>query len=97
MTFSSDNPLRFRNDLEQNNDIKKNRQRLLIRKRTKEINLRLNKLGADDKYHEKLRNVLQCLPIEQVEKYVEFDKSVNPEDIVYRKHIFNRYGTIMSF
>ena len=77
--------------------ILKNRQRLLIRKRTKGINLEVNKLGTDDKYHKKVRNVLLYLPKEQVEKYVEIDKSMNPEDIVYRKHNFDRYGTVMSF
>ena len=77
--------------------ILKNKQRLLVRKRTKGINLEVNKLGTDDKYHEKVRNVLLYLPKEQVEKYVEIDKSMNPEDIVYRKHNFDRCGTVMSF
>ena len=37
------------------------------------------------------------LPKEQVEKYVEIDKRMKPEDLVYRKHNFNRYQTIISF
>ena len=67
------------------------------RKRTKEINLELDQLITDYKYHEKVKNTLLYLPKKQVEKYVEIDKSMNPEDIVYREHNFNRYVTIMSF
>ena len=53
--------------------------------------------GTDEKYREKVENSLLYLPKEQVEKYVETDKSMNPEDLVYGKHNFNRYGTITSF
>ena len=53
--------------------------------------------GTDEKYREKVENALLYLPEEQVEKYVETDKSMNPEDLVYGKHDFNRYGTIISF
>ena len=67
------------------------------RKRTKEINLELDQLITDYKYHEKVKNALLYLPKEQVEKYVEIDKRMNPEDIVCREHNFNRYVTIMSF
>ena len=35
---------------------------------------------------EKVRNPLLYLPKEQVEKYVEIDKSMNPEDLVYAKY-----------
>ena len=35
MTFSSDNPLRFRNDLEQNNDIKKKQTEAINKKEDK--------------------------------------------------------------
>ena len=52
--------------------------------------------GTDEKYREKVKNSLLYLPKEQVEKYVETDKSMNPEDLVYGKHNFNRYGTITS-
>ena len=44
-----------------------------------------------------MRNALLYLPKERVEKYVEIEKSMNPEDLVYGKHNFNRYGTIISF
>ena len=44
-----------------------------------------------------MRNVLLYLPKEQVEEFVEIDKSMNPEGLVNGKHNFNRYGTIISF
>ena len=36
-------------------------------------------------------------PKEQVEKHTEIDKRMKPEDLVYGKHNFSRYGTIISF
>ena len=44
-----------------------------------------------------MRNALLYLPKEQVEKYVEINKRMKPEDLVYGKQNFNRYGTIISF
>ena len=44
-----------------------------------------------------MRNASLYLPNEQVEKYVQVDKRMNPEDLIYRKHNFNRYETIVSF
>ena len=37
------------------------------------------------------------LPKKQVEKHVEIDKRMNREDLVYGKHNFNRYGTVIFF
>ena len=68
-----------------------------MRKKTKEINSWKTIIGKDEKYHEKVRNVLLYLPKEQVEEFVEIDKSMNPEGLVNGKHNFNRYGTIISF
>ena len=44
-----------------------------------------------------MNNALLYSSKEQVEKYVEIDKRIKPEDLVYGKHNFNRYGTIISF
>ena len=44
-----------------------------------------------------MRNALLYLPKERGKKYVEIDKSMNPEDLVYGKHNFNGYGTTISF
>ena len=54
-------------------------------------------IWTDEKYCEKVGNALLYLPKEQVEKCVEIDKSMNPEDLVYGKYNFNRCGTIKSF
>ena len=68
----------------------KNRQRLIIRKK-KRNKLLKTIIRTDKKYCKKVRNALTFLPKKQVEKYVEIDKSKNPEDMVYGKHNFNRY------
>ena len=44
-----------------------------------------------------MRNALLYLPKEQVEKYVEIDKRMQPEDLVYGTHNFNKYKTVISF
>ena len=44
-----------------------------------------------------MENALFYLPKEQVGKYVEINKRVKSEDLVYGKHNFNRYGTALSF
>ena len=43
-----------------------------------------------------MRNAFLYFPKEQVEKYVEIDKRMKPEDVVYGKRNFDRYGTIKS-
>ena len=43
-----------------------------------------------------MSNALLYLPKEQVEKYIKIDKIMKPEDLVFGKHNFNRYGTITS-
>ena len=43
-----------------------------------------------------MSNALLYLPKEQVEKYIKIDKITKPEDLVFGKHNFNRYGTITS-
>ena len=44
-----------------------------------------------------MSDALLYLIKEQVQKYVEIDKRMKPEDLVYRKHNLNRYGTIIFF
>ena len=44
-----------------------------------------------------MENALLYLPKKQVEKYGEIDKRMKPENLVYRKHNFIRYGTVISF
>ena len=44
-----------------------------------------------------MENALRFLPKEQVEEYVEIDKRMKPEDLVYGKHSLNIYGTVISF
>ena len=44
-----------------------------------------------------MRKTFLYLTKEQVEKLVEIDKSMNPEDLVYGKHSFNRYGIIIFY
>ena len=44
-----------------------------------------------------MENVLIHLSKEQIEKYVEIYKRINPEDLVYRKQNVNRYRTVISF
>ena len=53
--------------------------------------------GTDEKYLDKVSNALLYLPKEQVEKYLEIDKRLKAEHLVYGKHNFSRYGTIISF
>ena len=36
------------------------------------------------------------MPKEQAEKIAEIDKRIKREDLIYQKHNFNRYGTIIS-
>ena len=44
-----------------------------------------------------MENALRFLPKEQVEEYVETDKRMKPEDLVYGKHSLNIHGTVISF
>ena len=44
-----------------------------------------------------MENALRFLPKEQVEEYVEIDKRMKPEDLVYGKHSLNIHGTVISF
>ena len=44
-----------------------------------------------------VRMVLLSLPKKQVEEYVGIDKTMKPEDLVYGKYNFNRYGTVIIF
>lgn len=50
----------------------------------------------DERYHDKLENDLFHLFKEQVEKYFEIDKRMKPEDLVYGKHNFSIYGTVVA-
>ena len=43
-----------------------------------------------------MENDLLYLFIEQVEEYVEIDKGMKPEDLVYGNHNFKRYRTVIS-
>ena len=72
----------------------KNRQRLLIRIEKKWTLKKI--IGTDEKYRDKKRNALLYLPKEQAEKIAEIDKRIKREDLIYQKHNFNRYGTIIS-
>ena len=54
-------------------------------------------IGTDEKNRVKVKNALVYLPKEHVEKYVQIDKRMNPEDLVIAKNNFSRYGTIISF
>ena len=49
----------------------KNRQSLLIRKKTKLLE---TIVGTDEKYRDKMNNALLYLPKRQVEKFAEIDK-----------------------
>ena len=44
-----------------------------------------------------MRNALVYLSKEPAEIYVEIDKRMKAEDLIYEKHNFNRYRTIMYF
>ena len=44
-----------------------------------------------------MKNTLLYLTKEQLEKYVEINKRMKPEYVVYEKHNFNRYRRIISF
>ena len=44
-----------------------------------------------------MRNALVYLLKEPAEIYVEIDKRMKAEDLIYEKHNFNRYRTIMYF
>lgn len=50
----------------------------------------------DERYRDKLENDLFHLFKEQVEKYFEIDKRMKPEDLVYGKHNFSIYGTVVA-
>ena len=50
----------------------------------------------DERYRDKVENDLFYLFKEQVEKYFEIDKGMKPEDLVYGKHNFSIYGTIIA-
>ena len=55
-------------------------------------------IGTDEKYWDKVENALLYLHKKrQVEKYVETDKRMKPEGLIYGKHNFNRYGMVISF
>ena len=43
-----------------------------------------------------MENVLIHLSKEQIEKYVEIYKKMNPGDLVYGKQNVNKYGTVIS-
>ena len=66
----------------------------VIKKQTEVVNKKEDKrnkllktiIRTDEKYCEKVKHALLYLPKEQVEKYVNIDKSMNPEDLVCRKH-----------
>ena len=77
----------------------KKRQRLSIKKKKEDKRNKLLKtiIGTDEKYCHKVSNTLLYLNKEQAEKYAEIDKRMRPEDLVYGKHNFNRYGTIIPF
>ena len=47
-------------------------------------------------YHDKGTNALIYLPKEEVEKYIEIDKNIRSEDLIYGKHNFNRYWTMIA-
>ena len=44
-----------------------------------------------------MKNTLLYLTKEQLEKYVEINKRMKPEYVIYEKHNFNRYRRIISF
>ena len=74
------------------------KQRAVIyKKKDKRNKLLKTIIGTDEKYRDQVRNTLLCLPKEQVKKYVEIDKRMKLEDLVYEKHNSNIYGTIISF
>lgn len=50
----------------------------------------------DEKYRDKVGNDLFYLFKEQVQKYFEIEKRMKPEDLVYGKHNFSIYGTIIA-
>ena len=50
----------------------------------------------DEKYRDKLENDLFHLFKEQVEKYFEIEKRMKTEDLVYGKHNFSIYGTVVA-
>ena len=80
------------------------KQTNVIKKHTEVINKKEDKrnkllktiIRTDEKYPDKMRNAFLYSPKEQVEKYVEIDKRMKPEDVVYGKRNFDRYGTIKS-
>ena len=74
----------------------------VIQKQIEVINKKEDKspetiIGTDEKYLDKVANALLYFPREQVEQYVEIDNKMKPEDLVYGKHKFNRYGMIIFF
>ena len=50
----------------------------------------------DERYRDKLENDLFHLFKEQVEKYFEIEKRMKTEDLVYGKHNFIIYGTVVA-
>ena len=50
----------------------------------------------DERYRDKLENDLFHLFKEKVEKYFEIEKRMKPEDLVYGKHNFRIYGTVVA-
>ena len=50
----------------------------------------------DERYRDKLENDLFHLFKEQVEKYFEIEKRMKTEDLVYGKHNFSIYGTVVA-
>ena len=79
----------------QTNVIKKQTE-IIYEKEDKRNKLLKTIIGTDEKYCDKVEKFLFYLPKEQVEKHVEI-YMLKPEDLVYGKHKFNRYGTVISF
>ena len=79
----------------QTNVIKKHTE--VIKNEDKTNKLLKSIIGTDKKYWDKVENALIYLHKKQAEKYVEIDKKMNPEDLVYENHYFNRYGMVISF
>ena len=81
---------------EQANVIKKQTE-VLNKKEDKRNKLLKTIIKTDEKCRDKVSKALFYLPKQQIEKYVEMNKRMKPEDLVYRKHNFNRYRKIISF
>ena len=58
---------------------------VINKKRDKRNKLLKTVIGKNEKYRDKVRNALLYLLKEQVEKYVEIDKRMKHEDLIYGK------------